>query len=320
MNFSGTVATALASSDHRIVVTGAGGWLGQATLEMLDSALGAAFDRRVVAYASSSRPYALRSGRTVALRQLDELSELPAAASYIFHYAYLGKEKVAQLGAESFRRVNDRINDIVGAYCSRTPEGGIFFASSGAAHFAQGSRQDAAREPYGASKVRDEARFLALSTPGFSVSMLRIFNLAGPFINKLGEYALSSILLDIDRGGPIRIRARNPVLRSFVHVRDVVDLAASLLVSGTTSRAYDTGSDEIVEIGDLARRAANVLQRPGIGIERPAVEPFPVDRYAGDAKQFQTLLLERGIEPVGLDAQILDTARYLRSVSSGPRV
>lgn len=316
--FSPETARTLRSGGRRIIVTGAGGWLGKASLEMLHEALGVDFAERVDAYASSGRTETLRSGAQVVIRPLDELEREASRDAYVLHYAYLGKEQVAKLGAERFTAVNKQINDRVAAYAKRLDSGGLFFASSGAAHFFTGSEQDPDREPYGAAKVRDEARFLALSRPGMPVVCCRIFNMAGPFMNKLDDYALSCIIRDIQSGGPIRLRASRPVFRSFVHVRDVVDLAVSLMMRGAApAEPFDTAGTGAIEVGELALRAARVLGRPETPVNRPALTDASEDRYIGREQPFNELLLQMGIVPQSLDAQIQDTAKYLASLPIG---
>lgn len=316
--FSSETARALRVSGRRIVVTGAGGWLGKASLEMLHAALGDEFGERVIAYASSTRTETLRSGVQINIRALSTLDDDAPNGAYVLHYAYLGKEQVAKLGPERFIEVNKEINDRVLRFAQGIKSGGLFFASSGAAHFSVGSEQDPDREPYGAAKVRDEARFLALTAPHFPVVCCRIFNMAGPFINKLDDYALSCIIRDIQNGGPIRLRASRSVFRSFVHVRDIVDLAGSLMVNGgAPSEPFDTCGSEIVEVGELARRAAEVLGRPDTPVSRPALTDAAEDRYVGRNQPFKELLSNMGITPLSLDAQIRDTEEYLASLPVG---
>lgn len=315
--FSARTAEHLRASDYHIVVTGVGGWLGRATLEMLDNVLGNQITSRVSAFASSKRTVRLDSGRSIGVAPLDQLCAVEAGPSYVLHYAYLGKEKVAELGPERFASTNRAINDVVERYCERVRAGGLFFASSGAAYYATGSPEDVTREPYGASKVYDEARFGKFRRPSFTVATCRIFNLGGPYMNKVAEYALSCILLDLRKGGPIRLRANRPVVRSYTHVRDVVDLALALLVRGSAPAVpFDSAGEEEIEIGDLAVRAAGLLGAPDVRVERPEMSNLPPDRYAGDGARFESLLQETGIRRATLDEQILDTARYLGSVTS----
>lgn len=284
-------------------------------MEMLDAAFGDDFDHRVRAFASYARPMALRSGRTVAVAALEDLPRQEYRPAYVLHYAYLGKEKVAELGVAAFAETNKAINDLVEGYCAKLPGGGMFFASSGAAHYAGGSAEDSAREPYGAAKIRDEERFMRLTSAEFSVAVCRIFNMAGPFMNKLDDYALGSILVDIQNGGGIKLRANKAVVRSYVHVRDVVNLALYMLLNHKApSRPFDAAGDETIEIGALAVRAMTLLGCANISIVRPPLAINSEDRYLGDGEIFRTLLADAGLQPIPLNRQILDTAEYLRSV------
>jgi UDP-glucuronate decarboxylase len=312
LRLSSELEARLRADEHRILVTGAGGWLGRATLELLDAALGDAFEMRVSAFASSERGLPLSSGRVVPLRLLDALDDEPGGAALLFHYAYLGKEKVAEYGAERFVSVNRAINDRVLTFCERTDGGGVFFASSGAAYFAADSETDRDREPYGAEKVRDEQRFLQLQKRGTSVFVSRIFNMSGPFINKIDIYALSCIILDLLNGRPIVLRASNRVYRSFVHVKDVVELAVRLLLGDACPPVpIDAAGEEVLELGELALRCASVLGIASPKIVRPPLRDDADDRYLGDGKAFHRLGYDAGMTFAPLDEQIRDTSAYL---------
>ena len=74
------IANSLRSSEARILVTGAGGWIGSATLELLAEALGPErFRRRVRAFASRGRSIALRCGVPVELVALRVLAKVRPA-------------------------------------------------------------------------------------------------------------------------------------------------------------------------------------------------------------------------------------------------
>lgn len=315
LTFSPPIAALLQRSDMAVTLIGGGGWLGQASLAMLDRALGPAFDARVTVYGSRARSLTLGSGRIVPCRHIDALKDAAARPTLVLHYAFLTKDRVAQLPASEFIRQNEAISDAVDAYCRRLPAGGLFLPSSGAVYRKDRTLDDdLAQNPYGVLKVRDESRFLALGeAKGLRTLVCRVFNLAGPFVNKVGSYALSSILLDIARGGPITLRAAHPVIRSYFYIRDLVDVAVGALLSdGPLPNApFDTAGEEAIEVGDLAARAAAVMGAPGMIINRPPLSGAPPDLYVGDAATLDALMEQLGIVSASLDEQIAATAAYL---------
>ena len=150
--------------------------------------------------------------------------------------------------------------------------------------------------------------------PGPRVVIPRLFNLAGPFLNK-ADYVLGSIIRDIDRGGPIRLRACGPVVRSYVHVGDLVDLAFTIMLrDGPAPRqAFDTAGEREIEVGELAELVASVLGEPGMEVLRPALDGTPADVYAGDPVVMNLLARAYEIDLKQLPRQIEDTARYMRA-------
>jgi nucleoside-diphosphate-sugar epimerase len=142
---------------------------------------------------------------------------------------------------------------------------------------------------------------------------VRIFNLSGPSMTHPCHYALGSILRDIAAGRPIAIRAPHPVIRAYTHVGDLLTLGLWLLLPGAGAGAgpFDTPGMPAIEIGALARRAADLLGRPDLKVTRPALTAAPPDIYLGDGRQFQALAATAGLAPRPLDDQIHDTASYL---------
>ena len=74
---SGLAAAALPASDARIVITGASGWIGKATLELLYNTLGPGdFAKRVFAFGSAPRSIDFGAG-TIEQRPLISLRQRP---------------------------------------------------------------------------------------------------------------------------------------------------------------------------------------------------------------------------------------------------
>ena len=311
------IAQTLRGGDARILVTGAGGWIGSATLEILAEALGPAdFRRRVRAFASRGRRLDLRGDVSIELADLEDLARVDAGPSIVLHYAFLTREKASAMGVEAYRAANARISDRVAAAVARLKPAGMFLASSGAVYGPGRSfDEDLARNPYGVLKHRDELLFAdACRAAGTTLAIARIFNLSGPYINKLDSYALASFLVDALAGRPITIRAGHRVERSYVHVGDVAGLAlAALLEPGAEAVTFDTAGERIIEVGELAALVREIVGSPGLEIRRPPIETGrPADRYVGDGAAMAALARRYGLALLDLPEQIRRTAKYLR--------
>jgi UDP-glucuronate decarboxylase len=293
-----------------VVVTGAGGWLGQATLEMLEAALGDGFLARVHAFGSSGRTMHLRSGTQVQVRPLGQLTRSQLVDHLVAHFAFATREQVPAMGVQGFISTNEGISDIVAGHLRAARPRAFTTISSGAVHLGG----ELEKNPYGVLKARDEHRFLGLGSElGTRVVVPRLFNLTGPFLNKPEHYVLGSILFDIAGGGPIRLKADHPVIRSFVYVGDLVELAFRVLMGNTPlpEEAFDTAGEREVEVGELAALCAQVLGVPDVAISRHEVDQARPDRYVGDPAVMNDLASSLGVDFSDLSEQIARTADFL---------
>ncbi len=280
-----------------VVVTGAGGWLGQAALEMFAAALPL---ERIHAFGASARIHRLRNGAALPIQPLAALGELRVKNAIVFHLAFLTREHAGRMPLEDYVSANRGISAQVTGFIRRNGAAGVFLPSSGAVYAPKPN-------PYGDCKLEDERNFEALGCPA---AIIRVFNLAGPFINKLDSYALACIVGDVLAGRPVTLRAAHPVWRAYAHVGDVVNIALGLILRGEMVPVFDT-SGEAVELSTLARRVARVLGRGEPNICRPEWEGGTPDRYLGDMAAYAAHAAALGIRLHSLDEQILDTADYL---------
>jgi UDP-glucuronate decarboxylase len=319
--FSSAVASSLAESDLDVIVTGARGWLGRATLEMLESVVGDQMIARVHVFGSTQQTISLRSGRRLDVLPLAELSSLVVGRHLFAHYAFATRELVSQLGIETYIARNREITEIVADHLRRTTPAGLFVTSSGAVYL--GAEMET--NPYGVLKTQDEQLFLDLavrsSVSGSPARVVipRLFNLAGPFLNKPDRYVLGSVIEDIFRGGPIRLKSTRPVVRSYVHVVDLVDLAFAVMTGSgpVPDEPFDTAGEREIEVGELAEMAISVLGCQGITIERPPLDGFESDRYVGDPTEMRSLARAYGVTMKTLSRQIEDTALFMKSDQRG---
>ena len=127
------VAARLAEPDVHFVVTGGGGWLGRATLEILDSVYGDELAKRVSVFGDGAKTLALRSGRSIQSRPLSEIDDSRAGA-IIFHFAYLTRGYAALMPFDRYVATNRSISSLVAEIATKKKAKGLFLPSSGAVY------------------------------------------------------------------------------------------------------------------------------------------------------------------------------------------
>jgi len=328
LNFTPELAAALRGGPWHFVVTGANGWLGRATLTMLHAALGDRFAARVTALGSRASTLAL-DGFEVAVSPLldwqpamNTATAEGAAPLLVFHYAFLTKDRVAGLAPQEFELRNVAIREALLAWFKTGRIAGAVVPSSGAVY--DYLRADPSRDPaatlYGRLKFEDEEAFAAACTAhGASLILPRVFNLAGPCINKFDAYALASFIVQVLQGGALEVRARKPVLRSYYYVGDLLQLCTALLLrqSAPAVLRFDTASDEVVEMGALAQQVVSVLDAPAAMQRAPLDPEQKEDRYVGERASIARLERELKLQPKTLQQQIAATAEDIRRVLRG---
>jgi nucleoside-diphosphate-sugar epimerase len=310
---SGAAAGRLAAGQDRIVITGAGGWLGLATLEMMAALLGEAFAERVVCFGGRPRLLSLRSGVEAVQHSLDDIADLPPAPSLVLHLAFITQGPQMTLSAADYVTANSAISQRVLTALKPIGTKAVFQASSGAAALADPAGGAQSKQLYGWLKTQDEAAFAEWAeAEGRGALIGRVFNLSGPYINRRSTYALASFIGDALAGRPIEVRAAAPVWRSYVAIAELMSVVLAWL-SGRAEgvQRFESAGAETLEAGEIARRVAAVLA-PGAEVHRPRLDPeAPADRYVGDGQAYDALRRAAGVEPQTFDEQIRKTARYM---------
>ena len=310
------IAQALAASNSRIVVTGAGGWLGMATLELLHAALGDGFASRLRCFGSSHRTLTLIDGATITQQPLADLAKLDPAPTILLHLAFLTKDRAEAMDETEYRAANRGLDQAVLNSLDPIGVNAIFVASSGAAYRADDPTAAPAMQLYGSLKRDQEAMFADWAeTNGKRAAIARIFNISGPHINKHRSYALAAFIIDALGGRPITINAPHRVVRSYVAIRELMSLVFALLLDGTSKiNRFDTGG-EPMEMQDIALAVADLLGPSAI--TRPPRDTAISDEYVGDPAPYRSFLTQYAIKPVPFVRQVIETAEFL-AVSISP--
>ena len=321
LQFPDRLAEQICANPCEIILTGGSGWIGQAVLEMLEQALGDALSSRILVFGSSARDLSLRSGRTIPCQLLEHIRGIGTGPKLFFHCAFLTKDRLQDQSVAAFIAGNKVISDTVANAIEANNVRGLFMPSSGAV-YKKGTHElddDLEANPYGVMKRQDEERFVALAkAKNMPVCIPRLFNLAGPFINKIELYALASMITSCNNGQGITIRAPHRVIRSYIHVADLVALGFELLLNPRKDDVpiFDTAGEVAVELSELANTIRKVLDKPDSAIHRPEVVADKDDRYVGQSEPFTRMMHLHGLTIHNINVQIHDTADYLSSFAS----
>ncbi|NBC38178.1 NAD-dependent epimerase/dehydratase family protein [Novosphingobium sp. FSY-8] len=308
--FAPAIAQALADEDRRIVITGAGGWLGLATLDLLAGALGAdAVEKRVRCFGASDRVLRLCDGTPILQRPLADLAWLPNEPTLVLHTAFLTKDRAEAMNEGEYRAANAAISQTVLRALTPIGADAVFVASSGAAAKADDPAASPAMRLYGAMKRDDEALFAQWAQDtGKAAVIARLYALAGPRINKPGAYALASFALDALAGRPIAVRAPRAVVRAYAPIREVMSLVFALMLRGGGVTRFDSGGTPM-ELADVAAIIADLV--PGGRVDRAPITDPASDIYHGDGDAYAALLAAHGIAPVPLADAFAETMNSL---------
>lgn len=194
------------------------------------------------------------------------------------------------------------------------PAARIVYASSGAVYGQQvadvaGLAEDAPftgaeemvayKRDYAEAKRHAEAVIAAYGrSHSARVAIARCFAFVGPYLPRDQHFAIGNFLADGLAGRPVAVTARAPVIRSYMHADDLVRWLMAIADAATPKcPIFNVGSDEGVDVADVARRVA---ARCGVPAHVPDRAATPLDRYVPS--------IDKGREALGLSLLPLDAA------------
>lgn len=296
----------------RYVILGPTGWIGQAAMAWLASVIGHSWRDKVTCFGSSARAVS-GPGGDIQVRDLKTLQAKDVEDAIVLHLSYLTKDKTASMSDADFFAANLGIDEVVLSALRGAHPRGVFVASSGAA---RDVAIGASRNLYGVTKLLQEERFETWAREsGLTVLTGRIFNIAGPHINKLELYAISSFALQGLTTGRIRVDASLPVFRSFLHVRNLLEIVVAELLNGEPSKAaIDLCGAEILEMGQIAEAVARELGLSVSAIERGVIDYGRSSAYLGDPRATLTLAMKHRVTLASFLDQVRDTVAAVHFV------
>lgn len=165
---------------------------------------------------------------------------------------------------------------------------------------------------YGVAKLA--AEFLCASTAassGIAIPVARPFAFLGPFLPLDRHFAAGNFLADALRGGPVRVGGDGSPYRSYMYPTDLVRWLMTILLEGTSARAYNVGSDQAVSIAELAAAVAKAAGGVAVTIAgKPDPSRLPARYVPSIERAGRELSLTLD---VGLDQAVSRTLTFYRA-------
>jgi nucleoside-diphosphate-sugar epimerase len=288
-----------------IIITGASGFIGRATLQFFYRIFEDNINKFVFPISASQKNIKLSNNYSI--KTYDYSHNFDKNKAYIIlHYSYATKARLETLSEDEFnincQKINDSLLQIIKNYRIET----LIFPSSGAIY-----NQN---NPYAQNKINDEIYFSELSKKyNFNLMIPRIFNLGGPFINQSQTYALNNFILQAKANKKIIINANNDFFRSYIHVNNLIDLFFKWLIDKNkeTPLIFDVSHPNKIEIKNLAKKISEVLKIDCEIIAPNYKSQNPSDDYVGDPTKMLSLCRNYQINLADLEQIILDTNLFL---------
>lgn len=294
------------SPKKKLVITGAGGWLGTELLERLLAEFGSEILKEsVICLGSKKRILTLSDQTKIPVSLLSEELKIDSVNGFV-HLSFLTRDKVADLGTPLYSFTNLSITARAIELIEQLNPSWIATVSSGAVlSSTQGTLENnLLQNPYGFTKRVEETMLQQVATQiGSHLAIGRLWGAMGEFMPVNRAYAVSDFICQTLQDQKISIRSGHNVWRRYCDAGEFMDLLTTVAQHKVFS-SFDSGG-ELVEVGLLAENLAS-LSNEFVEITRPRTEGKE-DKYFPNSADYESLANEFNISLIGLDALLAKT-------------
>jgi nucleoside-diphosphate-sugar epimerase len=123
------------------------------------------------------------------------------------------------------------------------------------------------------------------------IPIARCFAFVGPYMQLDAHFAIGNFISDAMRGGPITVKGDGSPYRSYLYASDLMVWLWTILFRGQSRRAYNVGSEEAINIADLASEVSRASEsKVAVNIAAKAIPGVPASRYIPSTARARTEL------------------------------
>lgn len=278
---------------RKVIVTGAGGWLGTELLESLLAENGPELvQQSVVCLGSRPRNIVLSDGTSLQVLPLNGFQPNPTDEfTGIVHLGFLTRDKVASLGFEPYVSANLTITSNAVRLVETVKPNWVATVSSGAVFSDQNGtfENNIERNPYGFTKrIEEELLTIAASKVGAHIAIARLWGAIGESMPINRAYAMSDFIMQSLETGKIVVRAPYEVYRRYCDARGFMEVLVACAETFTL-KTFSSGG-HLIELTELAHMVANLTD--GEVQPRDFDSSAVADRYFPRERDFDRLVAE----------------------------
>jgi nucleoside-diphosphate-sugar epimerase len=296
---------------QNIVITGASGWLGRATIRAFVKEFGTPILDQISAFGASHKIITLHGIGEIQIRPLSDLLFLQNC-DFLFHYAFLTRDLLDKSEVDVYRESNDLIRKIVSSFILLTKPEALIFCSSGAvSQRTKKQEQDFSYGVYAEMKAKEQVDLINMANScGTRTIMCTLFSATGIDMVDPSKYAIGSLVQQALYGKEIVIESNGMVLRKYVDTEDLMQLLIKL-AQEKPDIEFESGGD-IVELSELATLVDSIVGNQLKVVRTRFDANSPIDDYFSRSNFMAEMFHHYGIKAKSLESQVANVIESVK--------